>query len=135
MRYDKISSLLCAMAEDIQYPVKCFRLAAAVLYKRNVVSFGTNSYKTDPFQSRYRKNPNAIFLHAEVAAIKNALKRIEVTDLKWCELMVVRVKRNDKNTKFIPAMAKPCSGCERCLAEFGIKRILYTSEDGTLKEH
>ena len=133
MRYEKISSILCTLAEDNKYPVRCYRLAAAILYKRNIVSIGLNSYKTDPFQSKYKKNPNAIFLHAEVSAIKNALKRIDVADLRWCELMVVRVKRNEKNTTYIPAMAKPCIGCERCLAEFDIRNVLYTNEEGLLK--
>jgi len=132
-KIQKQIDLLHKVAEDITEPVRCFRLAAAVLHKKQIIGLGVNSYKTDPFVNRFKKNPEAIYLHAEVAAIKNALKRVSVDELKRCTLVVVRVKRNDRNTKYVPAMAKPCEGCQRCISEFGLKKVIYTTNRGSLE--
>jgi len=132
MNLDKTTSLLLKIAEDIPEPVRNYRLASAILYKKQIVGFGVNSYKTDPFQSKYMKNPFSIFVHAEIAAIKNALKRIDVDDFKRSSLVVVRVKRNMNNTKFIPALSKPCIGCMSCIYEFGIRNVFYTNEEGKI---
>lgn len=94
MNLDKTTSLLLKIAEDIPEPVRNYRLASAILYKKQIVGLGVNRYKTDPFQSKYMKNPYSIFVHAEIAAIKNALKRIKVLDFRRSSLVVVRVKRN-----------------------------------------
>ena len=53
------------------------KFAAAVVYRNRIISVGMNSMKSHPLAAKYRKNPHAIFLHAEVAAIKNALREIE----------------------------------------------------------
>ena len=123
--------LLKKLACDIPNPVRSFRLVSSVVYKRRVVSFGVNSLKTDPFQDRFKKNDQSIYLHAEVAAIKKALKRIDLDDLRKCDMFVARVKRKGPkpNEPYIAAMAKPCAGCARCIAEFGIRNVYYTSEN------
>lgn len=130
---NKIDFLL-DIASNIEYPVRAYRLASAVVFKKAIVGLGVNGYKSDPFQLRFRKNPHAIHRHAEIGAIKNALKILKNTeDLSRCTLIVVRVKRNTSNTSYIPAMAKPCEGCYRCIVEFGIKKVCYTGEDGVLR--
>ena len=60
------------------------RLAACVVYKRDIVSFGINQLKSHPFQAKFSKNEDSIFLHAETDAIKNALSFGDVVmfDLK-----------------------------------------------------
>ena len=57
------------------------RLASAIVFKNQVVSYGVNQNKSHPFHSRFSDHDDAIFLHAETDAIKNALKRIEEEDL------------------------------------------------------
>lgn len=111
-------------------PVRSFKLAASVLYKRMPVSVGVNSYKTDPFMLNYGRNEHAIYLHAEVSAIKNALKILHVDDLSSCILLVARVKKSGNNTSYSSALAKPCDGCIRCISEFGIREVWYTTENG-----
>ena len=133
MNLDKTTSLLLKIAEDIPEPVRNYRLASAIIYKKQIVGLGVNRYKTDPFVNRFKKNPEAIYQHAEVAAIKNALKRVPVDEIKRCTLVVVRVKRNVRNTKYVPAMAKPCEGCQRCISEFGLKKVIYTTNKGSLE--
>ena len=82
--------------------------------------------KSDPFQARYAKNSECIYLHAEIHAIKNALKHVSVNELSKASLYVLRVRKEDG----MWAMSKPCSGCMRAIAEFGIRNVFYTDDNG-----
>jgi tRNA(Arg) A34 adenosine deaminase TadA len=106
------------------------RFAAAVVYRNKIISVGYNRRKSHPFQAKFAKNPEAIFLHAEVHAIKDALRDISVEDLARCELYISRVKKPKAGDKhFVWGLAKPCCGCQRAIAEFGIKRTIYTCDE------
>ena len=106
------------------------RFAAAITYRNKIVSIGFNHKKSHPFQKKYAKNSEAIFLHAEVHAIKNALREMPIADLSKCELYITRVKRPISHSEsFIWGLSKPCSGCQRAIAEFGIKRTIYTCDE------
>jgi len=128
-RNEKFLDILTKAAVDIPNPVRNYRLTSAIIYKNSIISFGANSYKTDPFQARWSKNDHAIHLHAEVNAIKNAIKRGGVDILKRSTLYIARV-RSINGTGYERAMAKPCIGCRRCIAEFGIKNVVYTTNEG-----
>lgn len=121
-------TILRRIAEDIPNPVRCFRLAAGVWHKNNLIGLGVNSYKTSPFQAKYGRHEHCIHLHAEVAAIKNAVRQQQ--DLsRNCTLIVVRVKKENTRSKFFKlALAKPCDGCYRCIIEFGIDNVYYSTE-------
>lgn len=106
------------------------KMAACIVYKNRAIAYGINSYKTHPLMmnSCYRKDQ--IFLHAEIDAIKNALKKINTEQLHKCDLYVLRVKHPHKNSKeYVTAMAKPCPGCQQTIAAFGIQNILYTTDE------
>ena len=128
-RNEKFLDILTKAAVDIPNPVRNYRLTSAIIYKNSIISFGANSYKTDPFQARWSKNDHAIHLHAEVNAIKNAIKRGGIDILKRSTLYIARV-RSINGTGYERAMAKPCIGCRRCIAEFGIKNVVYTTNEG-----
>lgn len=128
-RNEKFLDILTKAAVDIPDPVRNYRLTSAIVYKNSIISFGANSYKTDPFQAKWSKNDHAIHLHAEVNAIKNAIKRGGVDILKKSTLYIARV-RSINGTGYERAMAKPCIGCRRCIAEFGIKNVVYTTNEG-----
>ena len=128
-RNEKFLDILTKAAVDIPDPVRNYRLTSAIVYKNSIISFGANSYKTDPFQARWSKNDHAIHLHAEVNAIKNAIKRGSVDILKRSTLYIARV-RSINGTGYEIAMAKPCIGCRRCIAELGIKNVVYTTNEG-----
>ena len=115
------------LAQSVE-PVRGARIAAAVVRRGKVISYGYNHKKTHPFQTRFCKNPHAIFFHAEVHAIKNALKSVDVEDLSKCELYIVRAKRNSTNRKWITGMSKPCSGCQKCIDLFDLKSVYYSIE-------
>lgn len=107
------------------------KFAAAVVHRNRIVSIGMNSMKSHPLQAKYSKNEHAIFLHAEVAAIKNALREMDVDDLSKCEMYIMRVKKEKPFTnKFVWGLSKPCPGCARAIAEFGLKRTIYSCDDG-----
>ncbi|MEI7674568.1 MAG: deaminase [bacterium] len=107
------------------------RLAAAIVRNNKILSIGINRKKSDPFQARFAKNKEAIFLHAEIHAIKNALRELSVDDLKGTDLYICRVKRPYSGAKnYVWGMAKPCCGCERAIAEFGIKNVIYSNDHG-----
>ena len=107
------------------------KFAAAIVFRNRIVSVGLNSMKSHPLAAKYGKNEYAIFLHSEVAAIKNALREVEVDHLTKCDLYIVRVKKEQPFARnVIWGLAKPCIGCQRAIAEFGLKRVIYTCDGG-----
>jgi len=129
-RNEKILDILTKVAADISEPVKNYRLAAAIVLKNSIISFGVNSYKTHPFQARWSKNKHAIHLHAEINAIKNATKKIDTNLLKKSSLYVARVILDNKGSILSRALSMPCSGCQRCIVEFEIRNVIYTTNKG-----
>jgi len=123
-----ILSTLAKVAEaNEEYPRA--RLAAAIVKNNKVISIGINRKKTDPFQAKFSKNIESIFLHAEIHAIKNALRELSLDALKQTTLYVCRVKQPKSNTDAYEwALAKPCEGCIKAIIEFGIKRVVYTDK-------
>ena len=115
------------LAQSVE-PVRGARIAAAVVRKGKVVSFGYNHKKSHPFQAKFCKNNHAIFFHAEVHAIKNALNSVNVDDLSKCDLYIVRAKRNKENKKWLTGLSKPCSGCQKCIDLFDLNSVYYSKE-------
>ena len=123
----EIQDEIFKLAQSVE-PVRGARIAAAVVRRGKVISYGYNHKKSHPFQTRFCKNRHAVFFHAEVHAIKNALKSVDVEDLSKCELYIVRAKRNSTNRKWITGMSKPCSGCKKCIDLFDLKSVYYSIE-------
>lgn len=105
-----------------------FKIASGVIFKNKLVAIGVNSYKSHPLMSKFGKNPQAIFLHAEVDAIKNALRVITLRDLEKSELLVVRIKLDGTLGN-----SKPCSGCMRAIEHFNLRTVYYSTETGMEK--
>jgi tRNA(Arg) A34 adenosine deaminase TadA len=129
-REHRIMNFLRRQAIDVE-PVKSARLSAAVVIKNSVISLGNNSYRTHPFQAKYGKNPEAICLHAEVKAIRNALNHVEADDLRKATMMVYRVKKASGSFKaeWVDGLAKPCSGCMGAIVEFGFKKVVFSTNE------
>ena len=126
MKHDKCFDILRKVAETVE-PVSRMRLAACLVYKNQIVAMGINKRKTHPFQQQYSKNDEAIYLHAETDCIVNALRTMSAVDLKKCSLYIMRIKKRDENAKnYISGLAKPCSGCQRAIAQFDIKNVYYS---------
>lgn len=107
------------------------RLAAALVYKNEIISFGMNQMKSHPFQSKFSSNVESIYLHAETDAIRLALKKYDAEIVSKSKLYVCRVKYADTNhTKIIRGLARPCEGCQRAIATFNIKHVCYSTDTG-----
>jgi len=101
-----------------------FPMAAAVVKKNRIIGIGWNRMKSHPFQAKFGKNQDAIFLHAEIHAIKNAIKDHSLDELRGARMIVLR------KTARGYGLAKPCIGCMRALVEFGIETVHYSTSDG-----
>jgi len=92
----------------------------AIIYdkKGRVLSIGKNSYtKTHPKMYRLGKitgNPDAIYLHAEIAAL------VKCRGVPY----KIKIERFDKDGN--PKLAKPCDICDLAIKEAGIKYVEYT---------
>lgn len=96
------------------------RIAASLYRGNRLISYGFNSLKSHPFQKQWSKHPEAIYTHAEIDAIRNALRRDE--DLSRCHLLVARW------TQLGQALAYPCEGCWAAIKAFGISQVSWTLE-------
>lgn len=129
-RHSKFLNVLSKVAVDIPTPVRTnARLASCVVYKNNIVAFGVNEMKSHPFQAKFAKNREAVYLHAETSAIKNALKYITVEELEKSTLYVARVKSNC-NHELVFGLSMPCPGCQHCINTFNLKKVVYTLDNG-----
>jgi|TARA_R110000851_G_scaffold141324_2_gene279164 deoxycytidylate deaminase len=126
-RHSKYINLLSQIAINVE-PVAQARIAACIVYRKNIISVGFNQKKTHPFQQKYCKNNKSIFLHAETDAIKNAINKIELDKLAKSILYICRVKII--NNKFTFGIAKPCDGCMRAISNFDIEKVYYTLDNG-----
>jgi deoxycytidylate deaminase len=106
-----------------------FKMAAGIAYRGNLLATGLNSFKSHPMMRQWGKNEDSIFIHAEVDAIKNALKIMSHRELAKCDLYIARVKRpNTDRHMWVPGLAKPCQGCQRAIAAFDIRNVFYTHD-------
>lgn len=108
-------------------PIQKLPRMGAILVLRNGYLFtGKNQYKSHPLQAQWSRNPQSIFLHAEIDCLVKVVAN-DVEDLmndgslKTASIYVARVGKNN-----LPALAKPCSGCFGALIHFGIDNIRWT---------
>lgn len=120
---------LCKIADE-RPAVYRAQIVAGIYIRNKQIAIGFNSYKSHPFQARFGKHEESIYLHAETDAIKNALKILDVHDMKKCSLYISRMKWEEgDNSKRIQGLAKPCEGCQRAIATFDIENVFYTLDD------
>lgn len=93
--------------------------------KGNIISSATNSYdKTHPLQKYFAEkvgHGEKIYLHAEVAAILRAKDR-----------QVYRISVSRYGTNGETLLAKPCKICMEAIKAFGIKEVVYSTNDTQL---
>jgi tRNA(Arg) A34 adenosine deaminase TadA len=98
----------------------------AVLVKGgNIISTAHNKWSYSSFGKRFRERDKGIStLHAELAVVLN----LDRAATQGTDIYVVRV---GKTGEF--KMSKPCTMCETALKHVGIKRIYYTTNNGTIE--
>ena len=131
----RINELYTA-AQDVPPVSQTARLTAAIYIGNTLISIGNNTYKTDPMQAKFSKNfgKNVTCLHAEMMAIKHALRRVSPDDLKRSTLYVARAKRASKSGPWVFGLAKPCRVCQSAIDLFEISRVVYTTNANTFEE-
>ena len=130
-KHEKVLDLLAVVAEGVDRNTTASgaRLAAALVYKNRIVSVGINQKRSHPFQAKYSKNEDAIYLHAETDTIRTALRHLSEKQLSKATLYVCRIKHeNGADTPLIWGLSKPCVGCQRAIATFDIKGVVYSEE-------
>jgi len=105
------------------------KLAASLVIRNEIISVGYNSYKTHPLQKKFSKNIEAIFKHAEVDCIINALRHVDADDLSKATLYIHRVKKLTKDhLDWSDGYSEPCCGCKQAIDHFKIKRVVYSTD-------
>ena len=100
------------------------RMGAVIANKGRILSSGINEircYKLCPTPRKWKNSR-----HAEQSAILDLLKKGRGHELVGSTLFVSRVSKTGK-----PMLAKPCSFCQDLILAVGIKRVTYTTENGT----
>lgn len=129
----RITDILEEIADGTA-PVGTARVAAAIVQRNTIVSIGTNQYKSHPFQLKYGRNADSIYLHAETDAIRRALRKLDVDDLSRCTLYITRLKYDGhRKKKSILGLSCPCAGCMRAIVQFEIKKVIFSCDDQTYK--
>ena len=124
MNHEKILKNLLILASDNYRFNKSAKLAAAIVYRNETISYGFNDIKTHPLQHKFYKNVHALHLHAEIDELKNAIKRITLEQLKSSTLYIARSRIiNNVN---VSGNSKPCLGCLSAILAFQIPRVFYT---------
>lgn len=84
-----------------------------------VLSIGINTNRNDP--SIIGDAQLAYSVHAEVAAL-----RAHGSKVKNGTIYIARIgKKNDE-----PMMSKPCENCQKALKDAGVKKVIYTIDNG-----
>jgi deoxycytidylate deaminase len=99
-------------------------MVAGLTKKGDLIGVGRNSMKSHPFQARFGRNENSIYLHAETAALLDAINNGE--DPNGATMHVIRRLRDGTF-----GLARPCQGCMRALAAYGVDRVVYSNEVGS----
>jgi deoxycytidylate deaminase len=98
------------------------RLGAVITHGKRIIGKGYN--ETNRYTSHWTQHWQGS-LHAEEAAILQAVKKHGISELNGSTIHVVRLdKSNDM------AMAKPCPHCQKLLRRFQVKKVLYSTKNG-----
>jgi deoxycytidylate deaminase len=101
------------------------RMGAVITKGNRIMGVGNNKRKSHPKQINHHTFKIAQGLHAERSAIINAKRK----DLSGCTIHIARLTKCGE-----PAMAKPCDQCMAYIKETGIKRIVYTNQEGKIEK-
>lgn len=111
--HDRYIQRAVTLAGTSQYR---WMLGSIIVNNGNVLSWSTNLYRNPPSVNHYHATT-----HAEMAALRQCLNAA-----RGGTVYVARV-----NNAGDPRLARPCFSCIKGLTDAGIKRIVFTTNDGT----
>src|ERR1041385_5956239 len=95
------------------------RMWAGIWYGKKLIAEGFASSKSHPLQLKFSNRFYKIFVHAEIAALADYLRKLKINssipDLRYCIMTIARVKKDNS-----AGLAKPCGTCQAAILEFGI---------------
>ena len=108
-----------------------YKIGATISVGKEIISTSFNQAKSHPIQKHYNKKRDKTahewsYLHAELSAI---LKVKNKEQLRGATIFVARTKQDGNS-----GMARPCAACMQAIIDSGIKKIVYTTEDGVAEE-
>jgi tRNA(Arg) A34 adenosine deaminase TadA len=116
------------LSEAIRYakenPTDLNKMAAIISKRKRVLGIGFNSRKTHPLQRRFSDHDLKVCIHAEIDALRDALRNYDEEAIRGAEIFVARVLKNGS-----PATAKPCKTCQVALDTFGIAAVYWTEHE------
>lgn len=128
MRYINITKEISKLSPFRKYKIGCI-----LVYKKQIIATGYNSYKTHPLQKVYdierysEECINAHSLHAEMQALLQ-IRKLPL-DKSKITCYTVRVNRRGEYRN-----SRPCKSCIKALMDFGIRRLIYSTDDGIAEE-
>lgn len=135
------------LLERIVPEIRNFRILA-ILRVEDQTFLGLPRRKTHPLQARFSSNEHALYLHAEIDAIRQALTYLKAEGVRYSKpaassayfvryhapsklsqasLHVLRIRQNLTTRSFEECLAKPCEGCMRAIRHFGITNVTWST--------
>lgn len=108
------------------------KLGAVIAKGTEILAVGQNQAKSHPLQKKYNKFRGHAhaeewsYLHAELSAL---VKIKNKKQLHGAKIYISRTNKSGKN-----ALARPCAACFAAIKDFGISRVVYTTEHGYAEE-
>lgn len=104
-----------------------YHLGAVIANGAEILAAACNQMKSHPLQKKYNRVRGEVainwtHLHAEIAALN------KVKNKKLLNGATIYISRKTKHGQ--SALARPCKGCMQALNDYGVKKIVYTTDDG-----
>lgn len=114
-----------ALKESSKSTYNRVRIGAVLVLNNKVIGKGANLSTSHPLQSFHNNRTGRVApahnLHAEIHALVNC----SLSNIHGAEIYVARFDRRGNL-----AMCRPCVACEDALRRAGVKRVVYTSQQG-----
>lgn len=99
----------------------CHKLGAVLIKGGSIINVGFNKLKSHKFARRFNKNYTR---HAELMCILGVDRKVTT----GATLYIVRLKADDKL-----GLAKPCKLCQELLMFVGVKKVVYSDNEGNFQ--
>ena len=102
-----------------------FRHGAVLVKGSSVRNISCNKHRHCSFGARFRREGHGeATLHAELGAILG----VERSTTQGSTVYVARINKDGKGR-----ISKPCAMCESAMRHVGVKRVVYTDENGKIE--
>jgi deoxycytidylate deaminase len=118
-----------SLLERIVPEIRNFRILA-ILRVGDSTFLGLPRRKTHPLQAKFSSNEHALYLHAEIDAIRQALTFFRYhapSKLSQASLHVLRIRQTKPKGSYEECLAKPCEGCMRAIRHYGITNVTWST--------